>query len=377
MGRNRQILAALICLLANIGNSSPVQGDDNAAVQYMLAILEIDSVPEYVDSATTDNKVYGFAQKLSAKQLSYLNQPPVRSALERFDNASIQPRCVWHRYETNSWSDGNLNDSLHRLSRVVLLRARANYERGDWSEGNRDVEYVRTLARRMTQQARFYEHQCFMIENMAIGTSAAYLLQLPKDALTDLSKRTQRIGVFSPMSAMITSEAARFRRVAEGLKNGNVAETTIGTYVSPYLNRAEQQSFGLLDKQEAANKLLGLAEFLKEFSGVMQQDEVEAQQCASKIFARHSPSNSLVSALGKPPMGEYRENAQGICRGRMFVAVVDNLLAGGDDFSEIPDPYGSGTLKLRDDKHGIVLVSELIHHSSIALQFGHAWRNGD
>ena len=377
MPRNKQMLATLICFLATIATASPVHGDDNAAVQYMLAILEIDRVPEFVDSATTDSPVHGFPQKLSAEQLSYLNQPSIQSALERFDNASIEPRCVWHRYETNSWTDGNLNNRLHQLSRVVLLRARANYERGDWSEGNRDVEYVRTLARRMTQQARFYEHQCFMIENMAIGTAAAYLLQLPKDALTDLSKRSQRIGVFSPMSAMFISEATRLRRAAAGLDSGSVGKPTIDTYVSPYLNTAEQQLFGLLDKQEAAQKILGLTEFLKDFSDVMQQNEAEAQQSASKLFARHSLSNSLVSALGKPMMGEYRENAQGICRGRMFVAVVDILLAGSDDFSGIPDPYGSGSLKLRDGKHGIVLVSELTHHSSIDLQFGHAWRTGE
>jgi hypothetical protein len=38
--------------------------------------------------------------------------------------------------------------------------------------------------------------------------------------------------------------------------------------------------------------------------------EADAQQRASKVFAEHSLSNSLVSAFGQPPIGEYRENAR-------------------------------------------------------------------
>ncbi len=370
------ILATLICLTATVGGVPTVHGDDTAAAQYMLAILEIDRVPEFVDSATTNNLVHGFPQKLSPQQLAYLNQSLVQSALTRFDNASNQPRCQWHRYETDTWNDGHLNSRLHQLSRVVLLRARANYEHGKWNEGNRDVEYVRILARRMTQQARFFEHQCFMIDNMAIGTAAAYLFQLPKPALADLAERTRRIGVFTPMPDMFNSEAARLKLVAGNLRNGNLDSSTISTCVSPYLNMAEQHSFGLLANQKAAQEIVGLAEFLGEFSMVMQYAEAEAQQNASKIFAKYSPSNSLVSALGKPPMGEYRENAQGICRGKMFAAVIDILLAGGDDFSMIPDPFGNRGLKRRDSEHGVVLVSELIHHSNIDFQFGHAGRTG-
>jgi len=373
----KRVPATLIFLIATISGASTAHGDDTAAAQYMLAILEIDRVPEFVGSATTDNLVHGFAKKLSAQQLAYLNQPLVQSALTRFDNASNQLRCEWHRYETDTWSDGRLNNRLHQLSRVVLLRARANYERGNWNEGNRDVEYVRILARRMTQQARFFEHQCFMIENMAIGTTAAYLFQFPKPALADLAKRSRRIGVFTPMSDMFISEAARLKLVAGKLQIGNLDASTIGAYVSPYFNLAEQQSFGLLSSQEAAQEIVGLAKFLDEFSGVMQHDEAEAQQSASKMFARYSPYNSLVSALGKPPMDEYRENAQGICRGKMFAAVVDILLCGGDDFSTIPDPFGNQSLKLRDSEHGVVLVSELIHRSSIEFHFGHAGRTGE
>lgn len=368
------LLTTLTCLFAAVGCAPTVQGDDTAAAQYLLAILEIDRVPEFVDSATTNSFVHGFAQKLSAEQLAYLNQPLVQSALKRFDNASIQPRCKWHRYETDTWSDGHLNNRLHQLSRVVMLRARANYERENWNEGNRDVEYVRILARRMTQQARFFEHQCFMIENMAIGTAAAYLFQLPKSALVDLAERTRRIGVFTPMSDMLISESARLKLVARNFKNGNLDASAIGKCVSPYLNMAEQHSFGLLATQDAVEEIVGLAEFLGEFSNVMQYTEAGAQENASKMFAKYSPNSSLVTAFGKPPMGEYRENAQGVCRGKIFSAVVDILLRGGDDFSIIPDPFGSQSLKLRDSKHGVLLVSELIHHSNIDFQFGHAGR---
>lgn len=355
-----------------VGMLSYALRDDQAAIQYLMAISEIGQVPSFVDAATTDNPEHGFAKQLSSKQRAYLNQYSVQSALTRFDNATQKPSCQWYRYETNTWTDGNLNSRCHQLARVVLLRARANYERGDWLAGNRDVESVRILARRMTEQARFFEHQCFMIENMAIGTAAAFLPQMPQLALEDLSRRNNKLGVFSPMKTMLLSECLRLKNAAKSIRDGQLDQISIERILSPYLNLSQQQSLRLLDMKGISLEFDKLSEFLSEFSTIMDLSQTSAKEQAANLFQKHAAASLLVSAFQAAPLREYRENAQAICRGNIFNSVLNSVKSGQADLSHIPDPYGGGHLMFHKKQTGFLLESQLKHHSRIGLRFGHA-----
>lgn len=350
---------------------------DEAASNYLFAALELDGpVPVYVDSATTDDPDTGFATLLSDKQVSYLEQRSVASALNRFDDATSCSECVWSRYSHSSWSSARLNDRLHQLARVALLRARIHYEAGQWIEGNRSVERVRVMARHMTLQARPFEHQCFMIENMANGTAAAYILQLPQDALADLLERHRRLGVFSPKSAMLKAEADRIRLLAKDFESGQVAVDKLLEFVDPHLTSTEfAQRVRRNSREDAADELRGLAAFLSDHSQLMELEHDDAEHQIAKAYRRHSKSCRLVADFAEPWFGDYRENAQGICRGIMFGAVVNQLQNAQPDFTNIEDPYGSKSLQFQKNESGFTLVSELQHHSQIKFQFGLAGPN--
>ena len=113
-----------ISLFLASASQSPARADDNAATNYLLALLELDfRLSDYVLSATSDDPDHGFASRLSEKQTSFLRQDAVVSALARFDQASTQCECHWSRYTSSSWADAGINGRLHGLARVVLLRA--------------------------------------------------------------------------------------------------------------------------------------------------------------------------------------------------------------------------------------------------------------
>lgn len=360
------------------------RADDNAATNYLLALLELDlQLPDYVLSAAGDSPDYGFARRLSEEQISFLHQRAVVSALARFDEASAKQDCNWNRYATSSWSDAGINDRLHSLARVVLLRARAHYEKCEWIDGNRDVECVRMLARHMTLQARPFEHQCFMVENMATGTAAAYLLQFPDEALSDLSKRHLRLGRFSPKKQMLTDEAKRFRAAADDCESRRITVDQLLSYVRPYLATEEAaESLGKASRQELALQIRGLSGFMDELSTLMDGDQHEAEEKIAQLYNRYAKSNPISGARGEPPVEDYRENAQGICRGLMFGAVIDCLREGRKDFSNIDDPYSQGSLEFRSEKAGFTLVSELTYSNRINFRVGLAgsvaeWKSSD
>lgn len=185
-------------------------GSDNAALQYMLAVFANgSSTPHFVDSATTDDPVLGFSTPLTPEQTAFLERHSTIAALAHFDQASACPECDWGRFIGVYGTSEKLTIGLHQLTRTVMLRARQHYESGDWILANRDVENVLRLARRMVALCRPYEHFMFMIENIANGTAAAYLLRMPDDCLEDLSVRLKNVGVFSPMKQLMADESTR------------------------------------------------------------------------------------------------------------------------------------------------------------------------
>ncbi len=298
-------IAIVICQYA-----ASVRADD-AASNYLFSVLELgSSVPAYVNSATTDDPDMGFEVVLSDKQKSYLQQPSVAAALDRFDRATSRDECVWSRYSDLSWSVADLNDRLHQLARVALLRARLHFEAGEWIEGNRSVERVRIMARHMTQQARPFEHQCFMVENMANGTAAAYVLQLPQDALADLYKRHIRLGQFSPKANMLRSEAKRIRMLAKGIDADKLTLEKVLEFIDPYLaNAADEQRIRKMSHTEIAHELRGLASFLSEHSGLVEVAHGDAERKIAETYRRHSKTSRIVAGWRMPPLGDYRENA--------------------------------------------------------------------
>lgn len=366
-------ICPLLCVLWL--SIEPVAADE-AASSYLFATLELDGpVPTYVDSATTDDPDLGFATELSDVQMSYLKQPAIGAALDRFDHATSFSECDWSRYSRTSWSSARLDDRLHHLARIALLRARLHYEAGRWIEGNRDVERVRVMARHMALQARPFEHQCFMIENMATGTAAAYILRLPQPALADLLERHNRLKVFSPKAAMYASEAERIRTLANDCDDGEVAVGKLLEFVDPYLVDNEfAQRVRTNSREDTVVELLGLADFLRAHSQLMELEHGNAEHQIASTYRRQSENCRLVADFAEPWFGDYRENSQGICRGFMFGSAVQQLQNGQENFATIKDPYGSGSLTFQSNEVGFTLTSELRHHSQIDLRFGLAGR---
>jgi hypothetical protein len=251
-----------------------------------------------------------------------------------------------------------------------LLRARAHYESGEWIDGNRDVERVRVMARHMSLQARPFEHYCYMVENMATHTAAAYILRFPGEALADLSERHRRLVVFSPMSRMLTAEAKRIRARADNYEGGRVTPDQLLSCLDPYFATQEGAQIVRGSAPEAVRQLRGLCTFFDELSRLLDRAPQKAEERITRLYERRAQRNRLVAGLDEWPIEEYRENAQGVCRGRMFEAVIDRLRKGRNDFSNIDDPYGNKQLELRTADRGFTLVSELTHHSRIDFRFG-------
>jgi hypothetical protein len=363
------------CLFpASLFVKGPAVHAEDSAPFYYLAILEFGpplKVPHFVDSATSDDPEHGFSVPLTATQASFLRETPILSALSRFEDATSCNDCNWRRYTSSAWSDAELNNRLHRLARIALLRARLHYERGEWINGNRDVERVRIMARHMTLQARPWEHQCFMIENMATGTAAAYLLRLPPEALADLLDRHRRVGTFSPMSRMIAAEAERIDSIAGDYETGRIAPDAMLSFIDPLFGTDDDAAaLTRASRKESARQLSNLSKIMDELSHFMNKRDLGTETELTELWNRFAPNNPLVAGLEGWPVEEFRENAQGICRGLIFGEVVDRLQNGIGDFANISDPYGDSVLTLHETPTSFTLVSQLVHHSQVHFMFG-------
>lgn len=373
------ITRSVCCLVCTIAAHSQSSLADEAASNYLYAVLELDSqVPIFVHTATTDDPKNGFANLLSDEQAAFLKRETIASALDRFDAATSGSECVWSRFSQANWSNADLNDRIHHLARVVLLRARKHYETGRWIEGNRDVERVRIMARHMVLQARPFEHQCFMVENMANFTAAAYLLRFPDDALDDLLERHRRVGLFSPKAGMLAAEADRLGILADDYEEGRVALGKVLSLVDPYLTQENTQFFTLSSRKEATAEIRSLSSFLKDHSRLVELEHDIAEQKITDNYRKHSKSSRIVAGWDVLPVDDYRpvydyrENAQSVCRGNLMDAVITRVRSGAKDFANIPDPYSSSSKPFDFQKHGrgFTLTSELKNGGQIDIRFG-------
>ena len=351
--------------------AAPYGNADETAEHYLLAALACDRMlPDYVENATTDHPTLGFVNPVAAEHTLFLKQSYIRHALSHFEEATGAKDCIWERYVGFSWSEGYLNDRLHQLARLALFRARTCYDTGRWVDGNRDVERVRIMARHMTHQARPVEHQCFMVENMAVLTAAAYLFRFPKTDLADLSERHNRIGVFSPMRGMLSRESLRIRDLSIAVERGGIAPAD-ALSISGYgddLDRAPDISV-----DTTSHDLKGLAAFLDEVSRHMEmRNQDECEKILRALTRRFRDSNQLIARLDDYASNEFRENAQGVCRNTILTSLLERLLNDNADFTTIPDPYSSESLQLKSAGTGFVLVSILSHHGRLRFDFGAA-----
>lgn len=344
---------------------------DEAAEHYLLAALACDPrLPEFVEYATTDHPTLGFGKPIADEHRSFLKQPAITHALSHFDAATSKKDCDWQRYIGFSWSDGHLNDRLHQLARVVLFRARTFYDCGQWVEGNRDVERVRIMTRHMTNQARPREHQCFMVENMAVFTAAAYILRFPAEALTDLSERHDRLGVFSPMRGMLSRESSRIFELAVAVQGGRITPAD-GFLLSGYADEGDRIQD--MSTDTAVHELRGLATFLEQLSQQIEiHDQSKGERVLDELTRQGSDGYQLIARLGDYAVNEYRENAQAVCRNAILTLLLDRLSKGIMDLSTIPDPYGAESLQLKDADAGVCLVSKLVHINRIEFDLGAA-----
>ena len=368
--KNLAIVVILGAVIALPGNA---REDQNAAIQYLLAVFANGfSVPAYVDSATTVDPLLGFLALLTLEQNDFLQREATVTALARFDKASSLIVCEWGRFEADSWEFGARNPifGLHQLSRTVMLRARRHYERGDWIQGNRDVENTLLLVRRMVSLCRPHEHQLFMIENIANGTAAANLLNIPPDGLADLSFRLDRVGVFFPMKQMMHDESKRLSKIEKLALNSKMDRAEIMSRLIPYFaDRDMQTTFEILSPTDQSNAVLGIAEMLSRSSNAISIDLKRADEEFVKICDQALPSSRYFSIDQDYFKTELRENAQAFCRGTIFRSVIARLIAGDADFSTIDDPFGDDHLLLLTNGTQKKLVSKLRHDSQIDFTF--------
>lgn len=372
--QSRQLIKTLFVLSILSVAPTLALGEDNAAIDYFYAASELQAaLPDHVALATTDNPLHGFGRPLTKEHLVFVRRKETVSALARFDRATSILSCSWGRYGTPHWSDAGLNDRLHRVARVALLRARLRYESGSWEAGNQEVERVRVLARHLALQARPYEHQLFMIENMATGTAAAYLLQMPHSALADLAERDRRVGLLNPMSQMMDREAARIRELADLTKAGSVALEYLVECVSPYIESIPGRAPFGGDPAEAITQAQNLATLLDKLSPLVDsRDVVSTERRIRELCAQHAPNDQAAAAAFDWASYEYRENSQAICRSLIFRSVADELQHASTDLTTLVDPYGDGELELHETEAGVILYSDLIHSSRIDFRLGMA-----
>lgn len=98
----------------------------------------------------------------------------------------------------------------------------------------------------------------------------------------------------------------------------------------------------------------------------------QAQADLAKLCEQRSSFSSLFSIDYDYLSGEWKENAQGYCRGTMFRSIVARILSGDNDFSTIDDPFGEDCAEFRVSGKQNELISDLVYTSKIYFWFGSA-----
>ena len=145
-----------------------------------------------------------------------------------------------------------------------------------------------------------------MIENMANGTAAAYMFQLPKEALADLLERHSRLGKFSPTKKMLVAEANRIIGLADEYEGERVTVDKLLDFVDPYLAAEDVGSrIREMSRLDAAGELRCLAAFLNEHSELMEVEYHDAEQQIVRAYRRHAAGCGLVET---EHMSSYLKN---------------------------------------------------------------------
>ncbi len=344
------------------------------ASQYMFAVLELRTdQPEFITAALSDHPEFGFASQLSPKQIAFLTDPIVRRATQRIANIDGAVKCNWSRFSGDNWSEAGLMDRLHSLACITLTDARKHYEAGEWLEANKLVARVKRLSRDMVDLSRPAENQCFMIENMANATAAAYLLDAPMSACIDLAAHHKALGNFSPMADLLDHEAHRVQALSDRYDNGTATIESLIEVLSSYCEDEKPLAeLRQLDRSLAAMHVRRFAEYLISITQFLEDNPTKAQTSLKRRAQELSRNCLLINANSSFSYELYLENAQARCRSIIFSEVLRVRNAGSHDFSRIADPYGQEMLRIENHPRGHTLYSDLKHFSNIDFSFGMA-----
>jgi hypothetical protein len=347
----------------------------NAALQYWLAFQFMPNVQdEKICNATTDDKRFGFAVPLSHEQAKVLQGEGAQQALVHLHRGAALSSCDWGldlRRDGLHAQSSLFTNQAWRLARLSCLRARWHFERGAWEKGLDDVIATMLMNRHASSQMLPSDHFGYMTENIALGTVAAYLPRMPRQARASALRRITSLPPFSPMrEAML-----RYENVLDWLVDN--------------LPRAEREGrlldffaeFSPRDRAKRTVEQGGNAERLVKFA---QDARPLMRQCADLMLLTPTQCDRVfheryerplkenpIAALVAPDYGiECRENAQASCRRSMFQAAVDVVERGRAALADHPDPFGSGPFEYIPFEGGFELRSSLVHCVRIFLVVG-------
>jgi hypothetical protein len=187
------------------------------------------------------------------------------------------------------------------------------------------------------------------------------------------------VGKFSPKAAILAAEAERLGVLADDYENGKVTTDKLLEFAC--LSEEVAKDIAGSAPKDAAAEIRQFSQFLKDQSQFLELEQKTAEQSITETYHRYSQVSHIVASQDEPSFGEYRENAQAICRDIMMEGVIKQLLSGGKGFANIKDPYSSGPkpFEFQKEKVGFRLVSELQYfpdiESHIFFQFGLAGSN--
>jgi hypothetical protein len=170
--------------IALSSTAAGVECAENAALHYWVAFALCPPETEIISAATTDDPRFGFGIPVSQELANQFSGRGAR-ALEHLHRGAKVVSCEWG---TNLRKNGPHDDVVHGekahgLGRLALLRARWRFEHDNWESGVRDVIATMRLARHVGRdKVSFNIRYGCMLDAMAIGTAAAYLPDMPRQA---------------------------------------------------------------------------------------------------------------------------------------------------------------------------------------------------
>ncbi len=364
----------LVALEHTISADAPPR---NAALQYMMAFeLMPDVVGMRLDLYTTDNKKVGFGVPVSQAFAEKFFQGQTEQSLKHLYRGAALSECQWpsdlRRDGWNAFEMRGYGNRAQLYARVPLLRARCQFERGDWEKGIDDVIATMVMSRHITRDRLFVTaHWACMIEGMCCFTAAAYLPRMPPEARVLLVKRLDSLPSYTSMrEAMLHYE----RIVDWFIDNARQAEREgrLSQFLARFPSYREAQPGALTALH--AESLVKLAEearpLLRECADLMRLAPEECDRVYKQRFESRLTRNAVTAMVAPLYPGERREEGSRQCRLALLKAAIDVVARGKAALADHPDPFGRGPFEYTPLDGGFLLRSELTNPVRIDLRIG-------